>query len=68
MATDYKISELASATSLDGTEQLVIVKNGENKKLSLDTLKTKTVEGLATEEYVTSAINSAINDSWEGEY
>lgn len=24
--------------------------------------------GFATEDYVTSAINSAIDDSWEGEY
>ncbi len=129
MATDYKISELASATSLDGTEQLVVVKDGENRKISTNTIKDLTgfttndftnaektklagiaegadvtptlgavatsnsyndlddkptipsisglatetyvdnaISDLATEDYVASAINSAINDSWEGEY
>lgn len=54
-ATDIKISQMPSASTLAGDELIPIVQNGANKSTTVN----KVIDGLATEQWVTNAIADA---------
>lgn len=54
-ATDIKISQMPSASTLAGDELIPIVQNGANKSTTVN----KVIDGLATEQWVTDAIADA---------